>query len=59
MNKPKITWLSWLSVLDQNKHREKPNCIYAGYSKLIPDKIKLRLDITKAKEEFCVICEGE
>jgi len=54
--KPKITYLKWLSVLDQNKHREDPNCIYAGFSRLIPNDIRLRLDI-KAEEEFCMIYE--
>ena len=54
--KPKITYLKWLSVLDQTKHRADPNCIYAGFSRLIPNDIRLRLDI-KAEEEFCVIEE--
>jgi len=54
--KPKIIWLKWLPVTDEKKHKEDPNCIYAGFSRLIPNDIRLRLDI-KAEEEFCVIYE--
>lgn len=55
MIQSKITWLSWLSVFNQNKHKENINCLYAGFSRLIPDKVLKHLDITKVEKEFCVI----
>jgi len=55
-DEPKIS--TWLSVADELKLKADPKCIYAGFTRLIPDDIRLRLDI-KAEEEFCVIYEEE
>jgi len=52
----KITFLKWLSVADQNKHRKEPLCLYAGFSRLIPDEIRMKFNINTEKE-FCVIYE--